>query len=244
MLYSDKNYSAEAKFVDQIIKCYVPGAKNILEFGCGTGIHAEKLEGLGYIVHGIDISKEMIEYAKETHVDSIAFKQGTLSFEHCDIKKFITSNKYDLVVSLFHVMSYLTSNDELLSAFKTARNCLSEGGIFFFDCWYGPAVLNQKPSERMKKVEEKDIEVFRYAKPYMDYNNNTVKVEYRILGIDNKLATIEEFIEEHKVRYFFQPELELMSKLNGFTLISTGEWITKAIPSENTWCVYYVFKAI
>ena len=37
LFYQDKNYDAEAGFVDKIIKNHLSEANKILEFGCGTG---------------------------------------------------------------------------------------------------------------------------------------------------------------------------------------------------------------
>lgn len=53
--------------------------------------------------------------------------------------------KYDAVMSLFHVVSYLNSDRDLALAFETAAEHLHPGGLFLFDFWYGPAVLSQKP---------------------------------------------------------------------------------------------------
>ena len=45
------------------------------------------------------------------------------------------------MISLFHVMSYQTDNNDILSAFQSARNALNIGGIFIFDVWYGPGCV-------------------------------------------------------------------------------------------------------
>ena len=61
LFYQDKDYEAEAVFVNKIIKSHLPKAKMILEFGCGTGRHAFKLSAKGYQVHGVDSSDRMLE---------------------------------------------------------------------------------------------------------------------------------------------------------------------------------------
>ena len=40
---------------------------------------------------------------------------------------------FDVVISLFHVMSYQVSNSDIMEAFATARRHLNPGGIFIFD---------------------------------------------------------------------------------------------------------------
>ena len=41
--------------------------------------------------------------------------------------------KYDVVISLFHVMSYQNNNEKILKAFSTAKKHLKANGIFIFD---------------------------------------------------------------------------------------------------------------
>ncbi|AGX88139.1 class I SAM-dependent DNA methyltransferase [Candidatus Symbiobacter mobilis] len=65
LCYQDKNYKAEAAYVrDSLAHCGVKNG-NVLEFGCGTGIHGRLLAEMGYRVHGVDRSPEMIFQAKE-----------------------------------------------------------------------------------------------------------------------------------------------------------------------------------
>ena len=60
----------------------------------------------------------------------------------------------------------------LLSAFEVAKNHLNENGIFIFDFWYGPAVLTDLPSARVKRLENEDIKVTRVAEPVLHSQQN------------------------------------------------------------------------
>ena len=84
-----------------------------------------------------------------------------LSFGLGDVRTLRTGKVYDVVISLFHVMSYQLSNDDLTAAFDTALIHLSSGGIFLYDYWYAPAVLTQRPEVRVKRLESEDIKVTR-----------------------------------------------------------------------------------
>ena len=53
--YQDKNYMAEARQVDILLKKYGNGAGQIINFGCGTGKHDIELSKMGYCCKGIDI---------------------------------------------------------------------------------------------------------------------------------------------------------------------------------------------
>ena len=51
---------------------------------------------------------------------------------------------------MFAVLGYQHTNADVLDALATARAHLDVGGLFAFDVWYGPAVLSERPSERVK----------------------------------------------------------------------------------------------
>jgi len=56
-------YESETKFLDKILKEY--GAHRILDLACGTGGHCLQLAKSGYDVVGLDVSRTMLEKARE-----------------------------------------------------------------------------------------------------------------------------------------------------------------------------------
>ena len=48
-LYLDKDYSKEILYIDSLIKKYT-SHKDIIEYGCGSGLHASELAKLGFSV--------------------------------------------------------------------------------------------------------------------------------------------------------------------------------------------------
>ena len=60
LLYKDKDYKGEAGFIHDLIQKYSPGAKSILDLGCGTGRHDALLAEKGYVITGVDMSEEML----------------------------------------------------------------------------------------------------------------------------------------------------------------------------------------
>src|ERR1051326_3358795 len=116
LIYHNKNYRQEAKYMHQLIKKNHPNAKTILNLGCGTGKHDVEFIKLGYDVIGIDLSYEMIEIA-----NSNVLPKQKLKFLRGDIRTIRLKKKFDVVVSLFHVMSYQTSNEDFLSSLETAK---------------------------------------------------------------------------------------------------------------------------
>ena len=171
LLYKDKDYKSEADYIHSLIQQFAPQSKSLIDLGCGTGKHAFEFEKLGYEVTGVDLSPQMVAIAnanKEKNNSTISFGEG-------DIRNYTDSKKFDAVVSLFHVMSYQTTNDDLEKAFLTANNLMADDGVFIFDCWYGPGVLTDLPTSRTKNFEDEILSVSRKSKATIDYNTNVVE---------------------------------------------------------------------
>lgn len=234
LLYKNKEYPKEVEYVNSLIKEHRPDAKTILDLGCGTGKHDEFLLKKGYSVCGVDTSEKMLSEARKLSPDEkLYFLQG-------DIRNLNIGKKFDVVISLFHVISYQTSNDDLKSTFETANNHLKNGGIFIFDCWYGPAVLTDRPVTRVKKLEDEEIKVLRIAEPVMHPNKNLVDVNYEV-NIENKqTGHYEKLNETHTMRYLFKPEIEIFMGHANLKLIKCEEWLTGKEAGFDTWGVTFL----
>jgi SAM-dependent methyltransferase len=242
LLYHDKDYVAEADFVAGLINCYGLQAKTILELGCGSGAHAFHLANRGLVVHGVDMSHQMLEEAQKKREMLLPGMADNLSFSLGDVRNTRIAKKFDCAISLFHVVSYQTRNEDVAATFLTAKHHLNPGGIFIFDCWYGPAVLTARPEVRIKRYEDDSYSVMRIAEPVMHPNENLVDVNYTVLIKDKLKVTVEELKETHCMRYFFYPEIEMLCAQNGFEIIDAQEWMTGNRPGFDTWGVCFVVR--
>jgi SAM-dependent methyltransferase len=238
LLYCDKDYNSEVKYIDSLIKENAKNAKKILDMGCGTGKHAELLCNKDYTVHGIDLSEDMLKIAKDRRKG----KEKQLSFSHSNIQNLSLDKKFDVVISLFHVMSYQNSNEELIKAFETVKKHLKDGGLFIFDFWYGPAVLRDLPTTRIKRFENENLKVTRIAEPLLHSQENIVDVNYDIFIEDKNTNNVLRKKELHKMRYFFDTELELICNKVGFKIENKYEWMSKKTPDFNSWNVVWIIK--
>lgn len=237
--YKDKNYKAEAEQVNLLLKKYGKDVKRIINFGCGTGKHDIELADMGYQCMGIDMSQMMIDIAKKNTLG-----RENIDFSAADIRKYKTSAQYDAVISLFHVMSYQNTNEDILEAFQSARRALSAGGIFLFDVWYGPGVLSDKPALRVKEIQDDQYRLIRIARPVMHDKTNVVDVCYEILVIDNQTGETKTISEVHSMRYFFRPELESYLEKAGFELIDNLDCATLGATDYGSWTSYFVARAV
>lgn len=239
-MYRDKDYAGEADYVDGLIQLHAPGAQSILELGCGTGGHAVHLAGKGYTVSGIDRSDMMLQRAADSREAAPEDIAGRLTFLHGDVRDFRAGRSFDAVVSLFHVMTYQTTDADLAAAFATAAAHLQPRGIFIFDCWYGPAVRSDPPVVRVKRMEDEVIKVTRIAEPREVPEENRVEVRYDLYIQDKGSGQLEQVQETHGMHYLFLPEMEALLRDAGLELTHAEEWLSGKKPGNDTWSVCLV----
>jgi len=245
LLYRDKNYAEEADFVQRVLSRYGRDSGSVLDLGCGTGRHAMALADIGFRVLGVDRSPGMVDEANRRRSDrSGSGSTENLAFSIGDVTNWRCEQVFDAVVSLFHVVSYQLTNSDLLACFATARRHLNPGGLFLFDCWYGPAVLSQKPEVRIKRIGDDAIDVLRVAEPQLLPNENRVDVSYEVIVSEKGSESVDRFNEVHSMRYIFAPEVELMLQQSDFELIGSAEWLTDRPLDESSWNCYFVARAI
>jgi SAM-dependent methyltransferase len=234
LIYKDKNYEGEANYIMNLLNKYAPHTKTLLDLGCGTGKHEIYFAKNNYKITGVEISQEMIDIAKaELKLDNFEILQG-------DIRYIMLGRKFDSVLSLFHVVSYQTSNDDIINTLKVVKSHLNKGGVFIFDCWYGPTVITEKPEYRIKQLEDDNIRVTRICEPVIYPERNTVDVNYKISILNKSDNSTEEVFETHKMRYYFTPEIEFLLNSAGLKLLHSEKWVTGEKPSFDTFSVCFI----
>ena len=241
LLYQDKDYAAEAAYVDGLIGKNLPGAASVLDLGCGTGRHCFLLSEKGYRVTGVDMSQEMLDVA-DSQLAALDPQPPSPAFHRGDIRSVRLDETFDAVVSLFHVMSYQAQNQDLIDTLDTVRAHLKPGGIFVFDCWYGPAVLTDRPVVRVKRLEDAEIAVTRIVEPLMHADGNLVDLNYQLIIREKESGAVEEVRETHRMRYLFRPEIELLVRKSGMSVVEASEWMTGREPGFDTWGVCFVVQ--
>lgn len=233
LLNQSKNYQDECRFVQTVIETYCPKARSILNIGCGTGEHDRYFNKMGYSVEGIDLSFEMLNIAR--------IKNPDIHYTNADARSFSFGKKFDVIVSLFHVLSYQNSNKDALDYFQRIEEHLAPNGIAIFDYWYGPAVLNLKPENRTRSFESEQLAIQRHARTELNYVQNIATVHFDISVTDKASSQIVNMNEEHPMRYFFTPELQLMCQSSGLRTIAEREWLSlTTLPSQTSWSAFSV----
>ena len=187
---------------------------------------------------GVDRSDAMTRIASQRPLQDCV--RGP-EFAIGDVRTYRSSRVFDAVVSLFHVVSYQTTNEDLVATFETAAHHLRRGGLFLFDCWYGPTVLTERPWARVKRIEAEAVTVLRIAEPTVDLRNNVVTIDYTMLvvpaGRESRCLH-----ERHVLRYLFEPEVNDMLKRTGFEACGGHEYGTGRSLGADTWSATFVAK--
>lgn len=213
-LFNDKkNYDIESDFLDKIFNKYAPNkVKNILDLGCGTGLHAKKLTSKGYSIFGLDLSNEMIKIAKTRNIQNAEFAVGNMS-------NFKIDKNFDACICMFAAFGYLTKNNQIKSFFESVKKHLNSRGILVLDCWNGLGVMHKLPIKRSKKVELKGMRIVRTSFPEMHSYDHICKVRFKVEFFGKDASLLKKYEENHEMRFFFPQEIIKYAEDTGFEIL-------------------------
>ena len=243
-LYREKNYIQECDLIERLFHDVSKGpVKNVLDIGCGTGGHAIELARRSYHVTGVDLSTHMLAIAKDKAAAMLP-AESRPDFLLGDAKSFsIGEREFDAAAMMFAVVGYLTSNDDVIAALTNIGRHLKAGAPIVCDFWWGPAVLTQRPAERVRIVNTTSGRLLRATKTSLDTNACVADVHFNLFQISPNAPTVETY-ETHRMRYFFGPEIELLLRCAGFRLHRLGQFpnIDMALTDQDWNAVIFASK--
>ncbi|HWH07909.1 MAG TPA: methyltransferase domain-containing protein [Candidatus Thermoplasmatota archaeon] len=238
LIYAKKDYEAEADFVLSRFRAAGARPERVLEVGCGSGGHALPLLRRGVRVTGVDLSAAMVRRAREKA--AAAGLPG--DFHVGDVRSArVPGAPFDAAISMFAVLGYLTTDDDLLAGLRNVRAHLRDGGLLQFDAWNGLAVAAQGPERRVAVFEDGARTLERVATPTLDPEAQVCTVRYdltvRWSGGEDR------FVEHHPMRYFFPRELALLLRAAGFRLVDLRAFPGGGPLTPRDWSVSVLARA-
>jgi SAM-dependent methyltransferase len=180
------DYAGFARFYDRImgdrseeigrIESYIgrhrPGAKSLLELGCGTGAILSGLAG-SLAVTGVDRSPEMLAIAAD--------RVPAARLVRADMTNFKLPVAFDVVICVFDTLNHLPTFDAWLALFDRVHEHLADGGLFIFDV---------NTTGRLRGLDG--------APPYLDqFDGNLVLMTVRAAGDHLSLWETRIFEPQH-----------------------------------------------
>lgn len=124
--YWNEDFHALAfPILERIWLARVPSGARILDVCCGTGYLAGMLCERGYRVEGVDLSAEMIGYARRNVPGA--------EFHVADVSRARLSGSFDAAVSTFDSLNHILTPAALEAAFQRTAAVLRQGALFVFD---------------------------------------------------------------------------------------------------------------
>lgn len=243
LLYQDKDYIKECDLIEDIVKEYSSDEiKTILDAGCGTGNHTIPLAKRGYEILAFDRSEGMLNIAKQ----KVPNRLKNIEFVVSDLRHLFLNKKFDLALVMFAVLSFQLSNGDLYKALQSLHNHIKPGRLLICDVWYGPAVLGNRPENRLKVCENDKIRLLRFSKPQLNTFEHTNVIEHNFIIIDKKSSEVViEVKEQQIVRYFYPQEISFFFEQAGFEILKffCFPHIDKPI-SDNDWELGIIARAL
>jgi len=123
--WSEEFHSAAFPILERIWLDRLPAGAHILDVCCGTGYLAALLTARGWRVTGLDVSQEMLVYARAN--------APAAKFVVADAASFRLPGACDAAVSTFDSLNHLLEPAALDAAFRNIAGALRPGGLLVFD---------------------------------------------------------------------------------------------------------------
>lgn len=191
-----------------------------LEFGVGTGRVALPLADKGIEVHGIDISKPMLDQLRaKPGADRIGTTEGSFADTQVD-------GTFRLVYLVYNTITNLADQEEQIACFRNAAKHLEPGGCFVIEVFV-PRLRELSPGERVRAFHV-GTDHFGFDE-YTDFTSQ-ILYSHHYWNDDGKFRGFSA-----PYRWVWPSELDLMARLAGMTLKARyGGWDGEPFTDEST----------
>jgi len=249
-------YNYWYRYLRDLLKFYNHQPESVLELASGTSNMTLKLIDLQSInrITALDLSSAMISKAAEKLENKLHNSQDFADFSVAEDKSiyqlqqnrrslnvnfraqnmtnFSFNNKFDLIVSFFDSLNYLTDIDQLQNCFESAAASLTSDGLFIFD---------MNSIGRIKTIEEKSfvIEGDNYDCFWEDIvkeKENLWQVKLKICPDNEELPCFE---ESHNERGYKIKTILRLLKNSGFKSIDVYNAFSFAKGRNNSDRLYF-----
>ncbi|MFP4017589.1 MAG: class I SAM-dependent DNA methyltransferase [Halanaerobiales bacterium] len=221
-------YNLWYDYLHEIMDFYNLSANKVLDLACGTGNMSVLFAREGYKVTGIDISGEMLEFAR----DKTGQLDGEIEFVRSDLREFDIQEEYDMAFCLFDSLNYILKKEGLKSVFRNVFHSLKEDGFFIFDMNTIFRLMSIKPGTTIINGENYSC----VWEDIIDKSNKLWKVRLKIYHKD----TAEYYEELHQETGYKIDDVKDLLKDAGFRYIDVYSAYTFSRAGEKDNRIYFV----
>ena len=235
LLMHDVPYHIWMEYLGQLLGERNARPRHVLDLACGTGNVTERLHAQGYSVIGVDIAADMIAEARRKAIaNNLPIQYVVQDAAELDLP----GRRFDLCVSLFDSLNYVTDPARLQQAMDRVALHLSRNGLFLFDMNSEFALRNRFFDQSNRATDDR----LRYDWT-SDYFPDTrlCRVNMRFWHRDDDgLET--EFKEEHWQFAYREDEIVHMLEAAGFDEISAYQAYTLKPTNRTSDRIFYVAR--
>ncbi|WP_312352676.1 class I SAM-dependent methyltransferase [Sphingobacterium siyangense] len=162
----------------------VSKGSNVLDLCCGIGRHSLELARLGYNVTGVDITESYIDIARERAL----LENLEIEFQVANMKHYVKSESFDLVVNLCTSFGYLDTIEDDLNVLENVYKSLLPNGRFVLEI-LGKEVIARTFKE-FEELDDNGVKVLCHSRIEDNWNKLICRREF-LLGDEIKSIEVE-----------------------------------------------------
>ncbi len=234
-LLSGVDYEEWADYLEDIFRSFqVHPLEKVVDLACGTGNSTFPWAKRGYRVWGVDISPEMLQWAREKAKQQaleVAFFQEDLR----EMKRFFDA---DAAVLYQDGLNYMLTYEDLEQALRAINFALRPGGFFVFNLNQVEKLpVSQQPETAMLEEENMVLIWESYFKP--DRKTWVITLTAFLRTEDGLYKKIK---EEHQERSYTRDELEPILARTGWAVQACYRAFSFERPGPADRNIFYVLQ--
>ncbi len=132
--YYEKTYKARRHDVDFYVRLARESGGPVLEYGAGNGRVTLAIARAGIAVHGVDLSRAMLDHLAEKLAKEPPQVRSRVAFTHGDMRAVaLDGAAFPLVITPFNAFLHLYERSDVERFLERVRAHLAPGGRFVFD---------------------------------------------------------------------------------------------------------------
>ena len=128
-MFPEQRLAATPEQIDKVLALTNPSGKDALDLCCGPGRCSSALAQVGFRVTGVDRTKYLLRKARAM----ARAAKLKIVWVQCDMRDFVRSDAFDLVLSMFTSFGYFDDKNEDMQVLRNILTSLRSGGVCLID---------------------------------------------------------------------------------------------------------------